>query len=168
MLIVGLFCCTSCKVVYNIKVHNNGTANVEQGYFGSPDDSELEEFFNSDIISNVDTVSVPSAPGYIHMNFLIEKIDSLGRYLTFFNPSFISFTQHDYIFKIHFSGENPFEWDLNYQTHMYIEFDKKVNKVLAPDIKAKKKGDYQVDLHVSTKTLRNKGQPSIIKIILED
>lgn len=71
---------SSCIYDYHIMVKNDGSAKVKTTTL----DKDLNRYLRSQVISNIDTSG-------IHISFDISNIDSLGYYLPFFNPGYMSF-----------------------------------------------------------------------------
>ena len=102
------------------------------------------------------------------MSFLIETVDSLGSYLTFFKPEFVSFSKNGDVITISLTGGEPFKYDTHFRTYMNLAFDKEISKIISDQIKVKKDGSSAVIINKSNKQLKNKGRPIEIKIILKE
>ncbi len=163
----GLIFFISCGISYDVQVYDNGSAQIRQFYSGNPTEKDMKIYIESDIISDFDTVAVPSAPSYIEMNFLTETVDSLGKYLTFFKPEFVDFDKVGNVFTISLPGGEPFKHDTHFRTYMRVGFDHEISEIISDQIKVKKDGSSAVILNKSNKRLKNKGRPIEIKIILK-
>jgi hypothetical protein len=156
----------SCVVSYDVQIDQNGSANVQQSHISSPNERRIESYKNSELISEF-TTSVIKDSDYILMNFKIETVDSLGTYLTFFKPDFVSFSKNQNELIISTSGSEPFVRDSGFGLHMRIEFDQEIKDVVSNEIKVKKEGVNAIIINQSRRHLRNKGRPTEIKVILE-
>lgn len=164
----GLIFFISCGISYDVQVYENGSAQTQQYHFGNFEEKDLNLYLESDIVSNFDTTTIPSAPNYVEINFLIETVDSLGRYLTFFKPEFMDFNKVGNVFTISLLGGEPFKHDTHFRSYMRIGFDQEISEIISDQIKVKKDGRSAVILNKSNKQLKNKGRPAEIKIMLKE
>jgi len=120
-LIASIF--TSCTATYNITVHKDGSATVETW---SLDSTTLVSYSNNPIISGLDTSDK------VGFTFVISDVDSLGNYLTPFQPGFIQFRMDSAALTITDGHGNAFSDSTGRSccgVYLDIEFDEDIRSV---------------------------------------
>ncbi len=167
-LIVIAISFASCSVSLDIQMHSDGTASVEQYYAKTTDKRSFEYYKESPNVIELKTSEASMPPNFAEMTLKVDPIDSLGAYLTDFKPGFLTFTKEQNQVIIALSGTEPFYWNTNQRVFMRIEFEQDIRSVVSEDIKVKRDGENAVEIYRTGRQLKNKGEPTEIKVTLED
>jgi len=169
---VGLILCTisfaSCSVSLDIQMHSDGTASVEQYYSKTTDKRSFDYYAESPNVVELNTSEASIPPDFAEMTLKVDPIDSLGSYLTDFRPGFLTFTKEQNQVIISLSGTEPFFWNINQRVFMRLEFEQDISSIVSDDIKVKRDGENAIEMNRTGRQLKNKGQPTEIKVTLED
>lgn len=144
--ILFLIALPSCTGTYRIQLLQNGGADVSQPY--PFEKTNLEKYFDSTVISELDT------SGY-NMTFKIEKVDSLGEYLSLLNPELVKFSIKKDTLSIYFSDIHPFtkEYPEGFRVYFNIICDRKIKEIISSDLKTVMKDDYSVEFALTKRQM---------------
>lgn len=159
---------TSCSLGVRIQIHADDTASVKQYYQKESDKRSYEYYEESPDVVELTTSEASMPPNFAEMTLKVDPVDSLGLYLTDFKPNFFTFTKEKDQFIVSLSGSDPFFWNSNPRVFMRIEFERNISRVISTDIKVKRDGENAIEIFRTGRQLKNKGEPTEIRVIFED
>ncbi len=158
--VLFLMALSSCTETYRIQLLQNGGAYVSQPYpFGK---GYMEKYLESNVISELDTSGS-------NMAYRIEKVDSLGGYLSLLNPELVNFSIKKDTLSIYFSDEYPFtkEYHEGFKVCFNIICDRKIKELSSSDLKAVMKDDYSFEFSRSkSQMLELNRRPAVIYVVM--